>query len=205
MRTSFVPAAAVLLCASGSPQAEERSVRDGLLPVPRADSDRPLARASLAFVVSVCLADVEYSIACRASSSFEAAKRLEQVYLDAYATKRATGSLQIWFPLATEQSEQLGFLREVEDRAIESVVRKLQRDVGYSTGPSRNFSGASDELQDTVQQRAEQLEKWREDATLEARKGTNWSHDWASRTHAYRTRPTLDELVHLSRGSRNED
>lgn len=205
MRRSCILAAAVVLWASGSPQAEQRSARHGLLPVPRADSHRPLVRASLAFVVSVCLADVEYSIACRESSSFEAAKRLEQVYLDAYATKRATGSLQIWFPLATEQSEQLRFLREVEDRAIESVVRKLRRDAGYSTGPTGNFSSPADELQDTVQQRAEQLEKWREDATLEARKGTNWSHDWASRTHAYRTGPTLDQLVHLSRGNRIED
>jgi hypothetical protein len=193
-----------LLWSSGSPPAEERSVRDDLSPIPGNNHNRLLMRASLAFVVSVCLTDVEYSIACRERSLFEAEKRLEQVYLDAYNTKRAGGSLQIWFPLAMEESEQLSFLRELEDRAIEGFFRKLQQDGEYSAAPTTSFANTPGELQDNAQQRNRRIEKWRQEASSEARKGTNWLHDWASRTHFYRSRSTLDELAHIGEGDRSE-
>src|SRR5579859_286702 len=75
-----------------------------------------LVTVSQEFNVTVCLADVEYSIACWERASLEAARRLEQICLDDYATGRAAGSLRVRFPLATEQSEQLRFLRDAEER-----------------------------------------------------------------------------------------
>ena len=192
----------------------------------------PTAQASPAFVVSVCLADVEYSIACWERSSLEAAKRLEQIFMDDYATGRATGSLRIWFPLNAEQGEQLRFLREVEDRAVEGAVRKMQAAVDNPASPPADFSQAparsSDEgpadqgsadqgsadqrsadqaqlLAQLLQKQHEDIRKWREDATLEARKGTNWSHDWGARTHIYKPGPALDQLVHSSNRNRGGD
>jgi hypothetical protein len=88
--------------------------------------DNPLAMASLSFSVSVCLGDVEYSIACWERGLMEAAERLEQIYLEVYVTRRAAGSLRVWFSVATEQGEQLRFLREAEERAIKTVATKLQ-------------------------------------------------------------------------------
>ncbi len=197
----------------------------------------PRAQAAPAFVVSVCLADVEYSIACWERSSLEAARRLEQIFVDDYTTRRTTGSLQIWFPLNTSQSEQLRFLREVEDRAIEGAVRKMQASVDNPEAPQPNFTQApgqsadegplghtapapapgqsSDEassgqtaaadqaqlLAQLLQRRHEDIQKWREDATVEARKGSNWSHDWATRTHLYKPGPALDALVRSPNGN----
>jgi hypothetical protein len=145
-------------------------------PTLRFSSDKPFVRTSLAFAVSVCLDDFEYSTACRERSSLAAAQRLEQLYLDDYAAGRVAGTLNIWFAVTAERSEQLDFLREVEDRAIESVTRKLKDDV-------------------------DRVQKWRADASMEARSGTNWSHDWGSRTHLYKPGPALDELVRI--GNRN--
>jgi hypothetical protein len=34
--------------------------------------------------------------------------------------------LRVWFSVATEQGEQLRFLREAEERAIKTVATKLQ-------------------------------------------------------------------------------
>lgn len=178
----------------------------------------PPARAAPAFVVSVCLADVEYSIACRERSSLEAARRLEQIFIDDYTTRRTTGSLQIWFPLNTSQSEQLQFLREVEDRAIEAAVRKMQAAVDSPQTASPDIlqapaqssqAGPADEtaadsgqlLAQLVQRRQEDIQRWREDATVEARKGSNWSHDWVSRTHIYKPGPALDALVRSPDGN----
>ncbi len=194
----------------------------------------PRAQAAPAFVVSVCLADVEYSIACWERSSLEAARRLEQIFVDDYTTRHTTGSLQIWFPLNTSQSEQLRFLREVEDRAIEAAVRKMQASVdnpeappNFTPAPPPNFSqpqfqtqsqsqtpspdeaspgqtAAADQAQllaQLLQRRHEDIQKWREDATVEARKGSNWSHDWATRTHLYKPGPALDALVRSPNGN----
>ena len=94
--------------------------------IPQFDDGNPLEEASLTFTVSVCLADWEYSSACRERSLLEAAKRLEQIYLDVYAMRRAAGSLRIWFPPHVERSEQLWFLRQVEDLAIAAMAKKLQ-------------------------------------------------------------------------------
>ena len=67
------------------------------IPVLRMGNGNPLVTASLAFTVSVCLADVEFSIACWERGLAEATKRLEQIYLDNYVTRRAAGSLKVWF------------------------------------------------------------------------------------------------------------
>jgi len=80
-------------------------------PMAQFHSDNLLEEASLTFVVSVCLADLEYTSACREVSLLEATKRLEQIYLDGYAMRRAAGSLKVWFPPRVERSEQLRFLR----------------------------------------------------------------------------------------------
>jgi hypothetical protein len=77
------------------------------LSIPQFDYGDPMEEVSLTFVVSVCLADWEYSSACRERSLSEAAKRLEQIYLDACVMRRAAGSLRIWFPPHVEQREQL--------------------------------------------------------------------------------------------------
>jgi hypothetical protein len=149
-------------------------------PIPRFSSDNAFVPTSLAFVVSVCLDDFEYSIACRERSSLAAAKRLEQLYLDDYAAGRVGGTLNVWFAVTAEHSEQLDFLREVEDRAIESVTRKLKGDF-------------------------DQVRKWHADASMEARSGTNWSHDWGSRTHSYKSGPALYELVRIGNRNRQGD
>ena len=191
-------AAAVLLCVSGSPSAP----------------------AAPAFVVSVCLADVDYSIACRERSSLEAARRLEQIFLDDYTTRRTVGSLQIWFPLTTPQSDQRQFLREVENRAIEAAVRKMQAAVdnpnpqtssanvlqapaqSLETGPTGGAAAdPAQQLAQLLQRRHEDIQRWREDATVEARRGSNWSHDWATRTHIYKPGPALDALVRSPNGN----
>jgi len=151
------------------------------MPASRAARISPFARASLAFVVSVCLDDVEYSIACRERSLLEAALRLEQIFIDNYATGRAVGSLTIWFPSAVESHEQLGFLRETEDRAIEATTAKLERDTGHPPPPL-------------------QLRAWRDAAKMEAFSGRNWLHDWSAGTHQYQIGPARYLLARLSGG-----
>jgi hypothetical protein len=93
----------------------------------------PLVRASLAFNVTVCLDDVEYSIACRERSLLEAARRLEQIFIDDYTQGRVAGSLTVVFPLAVERPEQLQFLREAENRAIAAANTKLQSELDRLT------------------------------------------------------------------------
>ena len=166
--------------------------------IPQFDYGDLMEEVSLTFVVSVCLADLEYSSACREGSLLEAAKRLEQIYLDVYAMRRAAGSLRIWFPPRVERSEQLWFLREVEDRAIVATAKKLQNGTDDSATPEMDSPGTEGGDAALDQQSAQQVRKWREDATMEAREGTNWAHDWSSRTHSYQTGMALHELVLLA-------
>ena len=179
------------------------------LPILRRGIDNPLVMTSLSFTVSVCLGDVEYSIACWERGLMEATERLEQIYLEVYVTRRASGSLKVWFSVATEQGEQLRFLREAEARAIKTVAMKLQS--GQRITSQMIFPGVN--LPTIVPQNGEpeseaaplmqRVQKWREDASVEARRGTNWSHDWSSRTHSYRLGQALDELARIEDRNQN--
>src|SRR5271154_4230548 len=82
--------------------------------IPQFDYGDLMEEVSLTFVVSVCLADLEYSSACREGSLLEAAKRLEQIYLDVYAMRRAAGSLRIWFPHAWSEASRFGFSEKLK-------------------------------------------------------------------------------------------
>jgi hypothetical protein len=175
------------------------------IPLLRVSNGNPLVTTSLAFSVSVCLADVEYSIACWERGLAEAAKRLEQIYLDDYVTRRAAGSLKVWFPLATEQSEQLRFLREVEERAIKTVAAKLQAEGDQSIASQMDSPEEYGGQQGLIRRHTQQAQKWREDASMEARRGTNWSHDWTSKTHSYQVGPALQELAHISNQNRSRN
>jgi hypothetical protein len=219
IRVWFTVVAAATLCVWFSAEAARGAQREvsrtslislvllSPIPVPRGDDGDPLVTVSLAFTVSVCLADVEFSFACWERGLAEAARRLEQIYLDDYVMRRAAGSLRVWFTLATERSEQLRFLREAEERAINSVTAKLQTDSGQgiisqmiSPGmnlPITNPREESGEPGGSERKGGQPLQKWREDANLEARKGTNWLHDWSSRTHSYQLGPALHELAHI--------
>jgi hypothetical protein len=181
--------------------------------IPRVGNGSPLLRASLAFTVSVCLADVEYSIACWERGLLEATKRLEQIYLDDFTTRKVAGSLKIWFPLVTDRNEQLRFLREAEERSIKNAVVKLQaesdRQINTPTNPLdpnslTTSAQEGDETNNLGRQRVQQLlQKWREDASMEARRGTNWSHDWSSRTHSYQLGQALHNLVQIASRARS--
>jgi hypothetical protein len=138
----------------------------------------PWVRASLAFVVSVCLDDVGFSVACRERSLLEAARRLEQIFIDNYTTERATGSLRVWFPSTVESQEQLRFLHEAEDRAIEAATTKLQSGIGNPPP-------------------YQQLRAWHDAASMEASSGRNWLHDWLARTHQYQVGPARHQLAHM--------
>jgi hypothetical protein len=208
-------AVALMLCVLGSAEVAQgerhetsRANRISIflpspIPLVRAGNGNPLLTTSLAFSVSVCLADVEYSIACWERGSAEAAKRLEQIYLDDYVTRRAAGSLKVWFPLATEQNEQLRFLREAEERAIKTVAAKLQAE-GDQWIASQMNSPEEYGQQAPIRRRTQQVQKWREDASVEARKGTNWSHDWSSKTHSYQVGLALQELAHIGNQNREK-
>jgi hypothetical protein len=116
------------------------------------------AHAALNFSVSVCLDDFEYAIACRERSSLEAARRLEQIYLDDYATGSPARSLRIWFAVKAEPREQTTFLLEVENRAIEAVFRKLKEDASHRS------SGAAGGGADAARQFAQDIERWHDEA-----------------------------------------
>ena len=140
------------------------------------------AHAALTFTVSVCLDDFEYAIACRERSSLEAARRLEQIYLDDYATGSPAGSLRIWFAVKAEPREQTTFLLEVENRAIEAVFRKLKEDASHRASGAATGGGAAD----AAREFAQDIERWYDEAGSKARTGINWSHDWGARSHAYK-------------------
>lgn len=159
----------------------------------------------MAFVVSVCVDDFEYSIACRERSSLEAAKRLEHIYLDDYTAGRIAGTLIIWFAVAAERGEQVEFLREVEDRAIESTARKLKDDVGHLAASTENSRESPGDVAGAIRQLVQQVQRWHDDASTEAHNGTNWSHEWGSRTHSYKPGPALHELVRIGDRSRAGD
>jgi hypothetical protein len=143
---------------------------------------------SLTFTVSVCLDDFEYSIACRERSSLEAAHRLEQIYLNVYATGTPSGSLRIWFAVKAEASEQTNFLRQVENRAIEAAFRKVQEDAAHRAA-------------EAALQFARDTQRWHDEADAEARTGINWSHDWSARSHTYKPGQALRDLARI--GNRN--
>jgi hypothetical protein len=161
---------------------------------------RAVANASLTFVVSVCLEDFEYSIGCRERSSLEAARRLEQIFLDDYATGSPAGSLRIWFAVKAEASEQLTFLREVENRAIAAAFRKLKEDAEQNAASAADSSGASGGSEEAAQQFAQDIQRWNDDASAEARAGSNWSHNWSARSHTYKPGQALRDLARI--GSR---
>lgn len=139
----------------------------------------PLGRPPLAFVVSVCLGDMVYSLACRERSLLEAARRLEQLFINNYTTGRAAGSVKVSFPAAVENQEQLRFLREAEDRAIEAATAKLARD--FNPPPP-----------------AQPLRAWHDAAKMEAFSGKNWLHSFAAGTHQYQVGPARHLLARLN-------
>jgi len=155
------------------------------------------AHAALTFSVSVCLDDFEYAIACRERSSLEAARRVEQMYLDDYATGSPAGSLRIWFAVKAEPREQTTFLLEVENRAIEAVFRKLKDDASH-----RAFGATGGGAADAAREFARDIERWLVEAGSEARTAINWSHDWGARSHAYKPGQALRELARI--GNRNK-
>ena len=157
---------------------------------------------ALTFAVSVCLDDFEYSIACRQRSSLEAAHRLEQIYLDDYATGNAAGSLRIWFAVKAEPSEQTNFLREVENRAVEAVFRKLKEEAAQRAATAAASAAKSADAADAAREFAQSIQRWHDEAGVEARTGINWSHDWSARSHTYKPGQALRDLARI--GNRNK-
>lgn len=174
----------------------------GLIALAAAYDLLPPAAASLNFMVSVCLDDFKYSIACRQRSSLEAAHRLEQIYLDDYATGSPAGSLRIWFAVKAEPSEQTNFLREVENRAIEAVFRKLKEDTAHRAAAAAASAGTGGSAAEAAAEFAQDIQRWHDAAGVEARTGINWSHDWAARSHTYKPGQALRDLARI--GNRNK-
>ena len=158
--------------------------------------------AALTFMVSVCLDDFEYSIACRERSSLEAAHRLEQIYLDDYATGSPAGSLRIWFAVKAEPSEQTNFLREVENRAVEAVFRKLREDAAHRMAAAAASIASGGGAADAAREFTQDIQRWHDEASVEARTGINWSHDWGARSHSYKPGQALGDLARI--GNRNK-
>jgi hypothetical protein len=178
-RVSTAVWAAAAVTAPGPKRAEPllyRQIVNRMLPWERG-SITAVVRASLAFVVSVCLADVEYSIACRERGVMEAAQRIEQIFAENYTTRRSTGSLKVVFWAEVDSREQLRFLRDAEIRAIEAAGARLQ-----SEHPSQY----------------QQLETWHDAARQEAFSGGNWLHDWSTRTHQYQAGPARLQIAHIN-------
>jgi len=180
-RVSTAVWAAAAVTAPGPKRAEPslyRQIVNRMLPSDRG-SITPVVRTSLAFVVSVCLADAEYSIACRERGVMEAAQRIEQIFAENYTTRRPTGSLKVVFWAEVDSQEQLRFLRDAEIRAIEAAAARLQ-----SEHPSQY----------------QQLGTWHDAARQEAFSGRNWLHDWSTRTHQYQVGPSRHQLVQINGG-----
>jgi len=153
---------------------------------------------ALTFTVSVCLDDFEYSIACGQRSSLEAAHRLEQIYLDDYATGIPAGSLRIWFAVKAEPSEQTNFLREVENRAVEAVFRKLKEEAAARLAAAAPSTAAGGGAADVAREFGQTIQRWHDEAGVEARTAINWSHDWSSRSHIYKPGQALRDLARIS-------
>src|SRR6516165_11319502 len=81
--------------------------------------------------------------------------RLEQIYLDDYATGSPAGSLRIWFAVKAEPREQTTFLLEVENRAIEAVFRKLKEDAAHRASAATGGGAA-----DAAREFAQDIERW---------------------------------------------
>jgi len=157
---------------------------------------------ALTFSVSVCLDDFEYSIGCRQRGSLEAARRLEQIYLDDYATGSPAGSLRIWFAVKAEPGEQTNFLREVENRAVEAVFRKLREEAARRMAAAAPSAATGGGDADAAREFAQAIQRWHDEASVEARTGINWSHDWSSRSHTYKPGQALRDLARI--GNRNK-
>jgi hypothetical protein len=139
----------------------------------------PFLPVSLTFVVTICLDEVEYSIACRSRGLFEVQHRIEQILLDNYTSGNTAGDLRVGFWVEVDSDDQDRFLREVETRAIEAVTSKLQ----------------------TIHSGSYQLIRaWHDAAHLEAVVGRNWRHDWSARTHQYQIGPSRYQLARIRGG-----
>jgi hypothetical protein len=184
------------------PPAVEAAARCAPPPTLLASGHAAAVPAALTFMVSVCLDDFEYSIACRERSSLEAARRLEQIYLDDYATGSPAGSLRIWFAVKAESSEQRTFLLEVENRAIEAVFRKLKEEAAHRAAVAAASANSGGGAADAAREFTQDIQRWHDEAGTEARTGINWSHDWGARSHAYKPGQALRELARI--GNRNK-
>jgi hypothetical protein len=101
----------------------------------------------------------------------------------------------------------------VRDRQINTPTNPLDRnslttsaqEMGSPEPNSQQMnSQEGDETKNLVRQRVQQLlQKWREDASVEARRGTNWSHEWSSRTHSYQLGQALRDLVQIGNRARS--
>ena len=127
---------------------------------------------------------------------------MEQIYLDDYATGSPAGSLRIWFAVKAEPSEQTNFLREVENRAVEAVFRKLSGDAAHRTAAAAASATTSGGAAEAAREFAQSIQRWHDEAGTEARTGINWSHDWGGRSHAYKPGKGLRELARI--GHRNK-
>src|SRR3954451_25081247 len=139
----------------------------------------PFVPVSFTFVVTICLDEVEYSIACRSRGSLEVQHRIEQILLDNYTNGKTAGDLRVGFWVEVNSDDQVRFLREVETRAIEAVTSKLQ-----------TLHSGSYQL----------IRAWHDAARLEAVVGRNWRHNWSERTHQYQIGPSRYQLARV-RGS----
>lgn len=185
-----------------SPSSAEAEARYAPPPALLASGNVTAIPAALTFTVSVCLDDFEYSIACRQRSSLEAARRLEQIYLDDYATGSPAGSLRIWFAVKAEPSEQTIFLREVENRAVEAVFRKLREDAAHRTAGAVASTTSGGDAADAVREFTQDIQRWHNEASVEARTGINWLHDSGARSHSYKPGQALRDLTRI--GNRNK-
>jgi hypothetical protein len=124
----------------------------------------------------------------------EAARRLEQIYLDDYATGNPAGNLRIWFAVKAEPREQTTFLLEVENRAVEAVFRKLKEDASHHESAAAGGGGA-----DAAREFVQDIERWHDEAGSKARTGINWPHDWGARPHAYKPGQASRELARIGK------
>ena len=122
--------------------------------------------------------------------------------MDDYATGNAAGSLRIWFAVKAEPSEQSNFLREVENRAVEAVFRKLKEEAAQRAATAAASAAKSADAADAAREFAQSIQRWHDEAGVEARTGINWSHDWSARSHTYKPGQALRDLARI--GNRNK-
>jgi hypothetical protein len=135
--------------------------------------------------------------------ALKAAHRLEQIFLDDYATGSPAGTLRIWFAVKAEPSEQTTFLLETENRAIEAVFCKLKEDATHRTATGAAASAATNGgAAEPAREFAQDLQRWHDEAGDEARTGINWSHDWRGRSHTYKPGQALRDLARIGDGNK---